>query len=197
LVLVLLAGAATWLVLLLTRAERRLVGASLAGVAVLAAAAVAVLAFGPSRTEPSSPLAISPAQVAAPWTSTAFPANFVPAALSTVGPGTYRLTMTYAGIPDSGRAVVHLESTSIEHLVVSGWLTVHHPTDAAYLTVASPPLGPVLDRSTALTLQALGHPVRSSLVITVDDQSLLSLQVSEGAHSSYTASSLVLTKLSS
>ncbi|HEY1827781.1 MAG TPA: hypothetical protein VGF87_07160 [Acidimicrobiales bacterium] len=197
LVLALLAAGAAWVVLLLTRSGRRLVSPALAGVAALVIAAVVVLAVGPSRTEPSSLLAISPAQAAAPWTSTAFPADFAPAALATVGPGTYRLTMTYAGVPGSGRAIARLETTTIGHLVVSGWLTLHHPTDAAFLTVASPPLGPVLERSTPLALHALGHQVRAALVLTVDQQSLLSLQVSEGAHSSFAASSLVLTKLSS
>jgi hypothetical protein len=172
----------------------------------LAAAVVVVLALGPTRTQPPAPLTWSGPAIGAPWTAGDQATAFPPVPLADVGPGTYRATVTYDTAGGGTRpAAVSLLATHEQRSVVSNWLTLAHPTDAALLSVTPPPL----DLSGALVRQvALGSGSAASgsgtgshrhavIVITTAHQSLLSFRIRVAPHDSVVVETLRLSKLPS
>jgi hypothetical protein len=150
----------------------------------------------PSRTQPASPLTIAPASVGSPWSGGAQPMTTTPAELGVVGPGTYRLALSEAAFATQ-RAVAFLMATPPQHNVVAGWFSPHHPTDAALLKVAAPPIAPASGPTTRAVLSPTSTEQRTTLTIHVDRQSVLSFFVTVGPNSTYAARSLTLTKISS
>ncbi|HEY1831222.1 MAG TPA: hypothetical protein VGG38_13375 [Acidimicrobiales bacterium] len=162
----------------------------------LVIAAVIVLAVGPTRTQPTTSLSWSGAEVGgAPWSATQQPITTAPIELADVGPGTYRLTIHYAALLSTGLSSATLMATPTQHVVVAGWFTPHHPTDAALLQVTAPPVvaGTGLLRHDAVH-KGSGH--QGTLTVHVTHNSTISLYVTLQPHSLVSASTLTLSKVS-
>ncbi len=169
---------------------------------LVGATVVAVAAFGlaislPLRSQPIGPLTFAPANLGAPWSGNGQPITTNPAELATVGPGTYRVTLAYGAAPGSGPASATLMATTSQHVLVSGWFTPGHPTDAARLMVSELPIAPGTGLTDTVTLSPASGPQQSTLTIHVVHQSVLSFYVTVGATSTFSDTSFSLAKVAS
>jgi hypothetical protein len=160
--------------------------------------AVVTLAVGvllPVRSQPLSPLAFTGSDLGAPWSGAGQLLTTAPASLAEVGPGTYRVTLAYAPNPGAqpGRATVM--ATANPHVVVAGWFTPRHPTDAARLQTAVPTLAAGSGQQAGFDLSARGGRHQRSVRISVTHDSVLSFYVTVGAGSTFAATSLTITKV--
>ncbi len=168
--------------------------------AVVAGLFVAALVAGlllPVRTQPSAPLAFSGTDLGAPWSAAGLPLTTAPLPLAEVGPGTYLVSLSYApngGARDGQAAVM---ATPLPHVVVSGWFTPGHPTDAALLHTVVPPPAAGAGPAHRLTLLASTGHHDGAVSISVTHDSVLSFFVTVGAGSTFAASSLTITKVAS
>jgi hypothetical protein len=195
LVELLVAGAATWLLFRLVRPEPFRMAPLLAVPAASILAAAVIVVAGPTRTAPAAPLAFPGAAVGAPWSGGALSNTSPVVELTDVGPGAYRATIPYAAAPGSRAALATLSATPEQRPVVSGWFTPRHPTDAALLKVAPAPLSIGTGPTVHTTLSGRGRRHVATLTIDVTAQSVLSFFVTVGAHSSFAATDLRLTKV--
>jgi hypothetical protein len=168
------------------------------GIAVVAA--LAVLINLPLQAPPASPLAFTAGQPGAPtmtWTGSEQPSTSPPASLTNIGPGRYTVSVSYAAAPGSSPATAFVMATPPQHVVASDWFTPHHPTDAALLKVALPPIAPATGPTARARLSPAGGHHRANLSISVTSPSVLTFYVTVGANSTFAASSLTVTKVSS
>jgi hypothetical protein len=193
---VVILAAASALMYRLTRAEKLRLSRPLIGAALATVVALGIAISLPLRTQPTAPLAIDPATHGSPWSATDQTITTPPIGIANVGPGSYRVTMSYGAAPGSGPAVATLMATPPQHVVASGWFTPSHPTDAALFKAAYPPLAPGSGSEAKGRLVPKGVGT-VTLLIDVSHQTVLSLYVTVGAGSSFAARSLTLTKLSS
>jgi hypothetical protein len=179
----------------MTRADEFRLTTSIVVGAMATVVALGVAVSLPLRTQPSSPLTFSPAALGAPWSGNGQPVTTNPVALADVGPGTYRLVLSYGAALGSQAATATVMATAQPHVVVSGWFTPRHPTDAALLKVSEPGVAPGTGRMATARLSAAGGERRATLTIHVVHQSVLTFYVTVGASSSVAATSLTLTKM--
>jgi hypothetical protein len=176
---------------------RRTLATSLAALTLVA---VLVIALGPSRAQPPGPLSWSGAVIGAPWSTTGPTTTFAPIELIDVGPGTYRASLVYASQPGAAPARATLLTTPVQRSVVSHWLSVFHPTDAALLSVTAPPLDLTGEQTSTVTLRASGAaaPRRTTVIsITAHQASVLSFQMEVRPGGAYDAVSLTVRKVAS
>ena len=216
LVELLLAGAITFVLQMLTRPGPLRAG-PVAGIAgALSALALVVAVVAPPRAEPQSSLSWSGAVIGSPWTTGAHAVAFAPVVLVDGGPGSYRAVLTYAGTAGSAPATASLVAVPYARSVTSGWFTPGHPTDAHLLSVTPPPLDLSMARVARAVLRpeaarltnsvSSAGPVTAGLVtstrkaswsITTNRTSVIALRLTLPPHSGYAAATLTLTKLSS
>ena len=191
-------GALAWALLVGLARERPLrPPIRTAVVAGLLAAGLAAGLLLPQRTQPSAPLAFAGADLGAPWSAAGQPMTTPPLALAEVGPGTYRVSLSYAPNGGASDGLAAIMATPVAHVVVSGWFTPSHPTDAALLHTAVPPLAAGTGPAARLTLLAAAGRHDGSVRLSVTHDSVLSFFVTVGAGSAFAASSLTITKLAS
>jgi hypothetical protein len=215
LVELLLAGAVTFVLQMLARPGPLRAGPIATVVGALCALALVVAVVAPPRDEPQSSLTWPGSVIGSPWSTDAQGTVFAPVVLADGGPGSFRAVLTYAGVAGSAPATASLVSVPYARSVISGWFTPRHPTDASLLSVTPPPLElsaaqvartklrpkPVVAAST--TNPASGNarsvsPTRTTQwSITTNRTSVIALRVTLPPHSSYAATTLTLTKLSS
>lgn len=161
--------------------------------------ALLVSFLGPDRNRPQTSLSWPGANLGAPWTTAADAMTYPPIPLTDVGPGTYRATFSYTVVaPGTGANVASLLATAQGRPVVTNWLTLGHPTDAALTTEMTAPLNLVGLRTAGVRLHPPGPagPRRTAtVVLTVARNSLISFQMRLGPQASATVGTLRLAKV--
>ncbi len=209
----LLAGAITFVLQTLARPGPLRPGPVAAVAGGLCAVALVVAVVAPARDEPPSSLSWTGAVIGSPWSTGAHAMTFAPVVLADGGPGSYRAVLTYAAVAGSAPATASLAAAPYARSVTSGWFTPGHPTDARLLSVTPPPLdlsearvarvvlrpepaGPATLASSATT-PSVTSTRKARWSITTNRTSFIALRLTLPAHSSYAATTLTLTKVSS
>jgi hypothetical protein len=196
---VIVLAAATMLVYRMTRDDPITPSPLFVVTGMVIVAALVIVINLPLHTTPVSPLTFAAGQPGAPgmtWTASGQPTTSPPSSLTNVGPGTYTVSLTYAAAPGSSPASAWLMATPPQHVVASDWFTPGHPTDAALLKVALPPIAPATGLTSRARLSSVGGRHRATLTISVTSQSVLTFYVTVSANSTYAASTLTVTKVS-
>ncbi len=192
---VVLLVASVWLLVrLVTARPIRLVRGLVVGAAsviVLVVVAVAV----PSGPAPAQPLTWPGTTFGGPWKTGSSRLTTTPLALANLGKGTFKVTVVETTNSATGRpSRLSVVTTPIQHVVVSNWFNLGHPTTMASMVVGIAPLDVAHEHVATLALPPATSTRQTTFEFSTSAASVFSISVGVSAHSTLDITSVQLEK---
>jgi hypothetical protein len=191
---VLLAGC-VWLLIRLVNPRPIELLRSLAVGAAALVVLVLVAVVVPSGPAPAQPLTWSGTTLGGPWTTGSSPLRTAPLALANLGTGTYRVTVVETVNSATGRpSRLSVLTTPVQHVLVSNWFNLEHPTTMASMVVGIPPLDVAHEHVATLALPPTTSTRQTTFEFSTSAASVFSISVGVSAHSTLDVTSVELQK---
>ena len=192
--LVLLAGC-VWLLIRLVNPRPIELLRSLAVGAAALVVLILVAVVVPSGPAPAQSLTWSGTTLGSPWTTGSSPLRTAPLALANLGTGTYRVTVIETVNSATGRSSrLSVVTTPVQHVVVSNWFNLGHPTTMASMVVGIPPLDVAHEHVATLALPPTTSTRQTTFEFSTTAASVFSISVGVSANSTLDVTSVELQK---
>jgi hypothetical protein len=195
---VVLIVAGVWLLVrLVTARPIQLVRGLIVGAASLIVLVV-VAVLVPSGPAPAQPLTWPGTTFGGPWKTGNSRLTTAPLALANLGKGTYKVTVVETANSATGRpSRLSVVTTPIQHVVVSNWLNLGHPTTMASMVVGVAPLDVAHEHVATLALPPTTSTRETTFDFSTSAASVFSISVGVSAHSTLDVTSVQLEKTAS
>ena len=193
-----LLAACVWLLIRLVNPRPIQLVRSLAVGAVALIVLVVVAVVVPSGPAPAQPLTWPGTTFGSPWTTGSARLRTAPLALANLGTGTYRVTVVETVNSASGRpSRLSVLTTPVQHVLVSNWFNLGHPTTMASMVVGVPPLDVAHEHVATLALPPSTSTRQTTFEFSTSAASVFSISVGVSAHSTLDVTSVELQKTAS
>jgi hypothetical protein len=192
---VLLLVATVWVLARLVNARPiQLVRGLVVGAAVLIVLVVVAVAV-PAGPAPAQPLTWPGTTFGGPWKTESSRLTTAPLALANLGKGTYKVTVVETANSATGRpSRLSVLTTPMQHVVVSNWLNLGHPTTMASMVVSVAPLDVAHEHVATLVLPPTTSTRQTTFEFSTSAASVFSVSVGVSAHSTLDITSVQLEK---
>jgi hypothetical protein len=192
---VVLLAACVWLLVRLVNPRPIVLIRSLAVGAAALIVLVVVAVVVPAGPAPAQPLTWSGTTLGGPWQTGSSRLRTAPLALANLGKGTYRVTVVETVNSATGRSSrLSVLTTPVQHVLVSNWFNLGHPTSMASMVVGIPPLDVAQEHVATLALPPTTSTRQTTVEFSTAAASVFSISVGVSAHSTLDVTSVQLEK---